>query len=633
MAKNYHINISDDWVAPEETLLDAGSEFSNLEQPIQGTAFSLAFWGVTVLFAVVVAVSGWMGVIHFDYFAGLAFQNRSVNFLVPPPRGLIFDTTGLPLVQNIPSFDLVAVSKEAKTLLDDDAALTSVAQTLQEDKEQLKNDLGEQSQAASIFFVAHDLTKDQILAVEYQHPAGLYVIPDVKRSYVDGPSLAHVVGYVGKVTKDDLAADSYYAPTDTIGRLGIESQYEDVLRGEHGRIFFGADADTLNLDAQAGRGVQLNIDASLQKTAYGQLRAVLASAGLTRGAVIVQNPQTGAVLALVSFPSFDSNNFADGLSQAQYKSIFENSDRPLFNRVVSGLYNPGSTIKPLMGMMGLQEGVITPTTTIQDCISITIPNPFTPGVQYTFKNWRADTGPFNLRRAIANSCNVFFFSVGGGFGSIRGLGIEKIDSYLKATLADSDLGIDLGGEEHGFVPTPQWKESERHENWYQGDTYNVSIGQGDLIVTPLWLNAYISAIANGGTLYKPEVAKAIVDNNKNPIQTFEPQQIGSLPFDGSVISEIKSDMQETVLSGTAQTFKDLPVTVGAKTGTAEVVKGRSINSLFTAFAPMDNPQIALTVLVEGSASNQGLAIQVAHAIMKQYFAPPASPTPSPAPAP
>ena len=224
-----------------------------------------------------------------------------------------------------------------------------------------------------------------------------------------------------------------------------------------------------------------------------------------------------------------------------------------------------------------------------------------------------------MRRAIAQSCNVFFFTIGGGFGNIPGLGADRIVKYLSDSLANVKLDIDIPGEERGFVPSPDWKLQTRGENWYQGDTYNISVGQGDLLVTPLWLNSYISAIANGGTIYKPMIAQKVVDENNNDLQVFKAEAVAKFPFNDEVIKEVKSDMEETVISGTAGILNDLPVRAGAKTGTSEVIKGKSINSLFTAFAPFDNPELNISVLIEGSASNQGLAIRTAHNVLKWYF--------------
>ncbi|MBI2062192.1 MAG: hypothetical protein HYT64_00640 [Candidatus Yanofskybacteria bacterium] len=630
--KGYKISVNDDWVAPEETLLDSGSEYSDIETPISVDSFRFIFVAAVILFAAVIALTFKIGIVGHGSFAKLALQNKSVNFLIPPPRGIIMDRTGKQLVRNLPSFDLLVISREIKENPSEENR-NKVAGILKIQPDEFKTFISDGIKDNSTFFAATDLNKDQVLAIKYLNPNGYHIVPNTKRYYINGQQLSQVTGYIGKVSKADLK-DGYYYSTDTIGRLGIEAQYEKILRGEHGRIFFSKDKnENIDTDSIQGKNLVLNIDYDLQSKLYNELYGVLASAGLSRGAAIIQNPQNGAVLAMVSFPSFDNNLFVKGLSDNQFKNLFESKAKPLFNRVISGLYNPGSTIKPFIGMAALQEGVISPKDTIRDCISLVIPNPFDKNSPYVFKNWKQDYGLFNLRRAIAQSCNIFFFTIGGGppsarsgggGGNISGLGAEKIYKYLTVGLADVKLGIDLPGEEHGFVPNPDWKLKTRGENWYQGDTYNISVGQGDLLVTPLWLNSYISAIAlagqdNGGTIYKPIVAQRVVDENNNDLEVFKEQSIAKLPFRDDVIREMKSDMEETVISGTAGVLKDLPVRVGAKTGTAEVVKGRSINSLFTAFAPFDNPELNITVLIEGSASNQGLAIRTAHNVLKWYF--------------
>ncbi len=616
--KEYRISVGEEWVQPEETLLDSGSEYSDIETPISPDAFRLTFVAAVILFGAVVAFTFKIGIAEHGTFARQALQNKSVNFLIPPPRGIIMDRLGKPLVKNLPSFDLLVISREIRDNPSEDSR-NKIAEILKIKPEDFKTFISDGIKTNSVFFAATDLNKDQVLAIKYLNPDGYYIVPNTKRYYIDGQQFSQVAGYIGKVNKDDLK-DEYYSSTDMIGRLGAEAEYEEILRGEHGRIFFSKDKnDSLNTDSVQGKNLVLNIDSDLQKKLYTELYGVLASAGLFRGAAVIQNPQNGAVLAMVSFPTFDNNLFVQGLSDNQYKNLFESKAKPLFNRVISGLYNPGSTIKPFMGMTALQEGIITPQDTIRDCVSLVVPNPFDKNTPYVFKNWRADYGLFNLRRAIAQSCNIFFFTIGGGFGNIAGLGAEKIDKYLTAGMANIKLGIDLPGEEHGFVPSPDWKLKTRGENWYQGDTYNISVGQGDLLVTPLWLNSYISAIANGGTIYKPMVAQRVVDDKKGNLEVFKEDALTKLPFKDDVIREMKSDMEETVISGTAGILKDLPVKAGAKTGTAEVVKGKSINSLFTAFAPFDHPEINITVLIEGSASNQGLAIRTAHNVLKWYF--------------
>ena len=617
--KKYKISINnDDWITPEETLIDSGSEYSDLEKLISHNVFRLTFLISAISLGFIFVSSSKLAILEHDDYTRLAFENKSVNFSIPPPRGMIFDRLGKPLVKNLSSFDLLVISQEVRGKMDR-VEIEKVADILKASKDEFYAFIDENSKNSGIFFAAKELNKDQVLNFRYLNLKGFYVVPDTTRYYVDGHQFSSMLGYIGKVNKEDLN-DEYYKSTDIIGRLGAERQYEELLRGEHGKIFFSKNIDEkLNIDPFPGQNLVLNVDYDLQKKLYNEFYGTLVSANLSRGAAIIQNPQNGQVLAMVSFPSYDNNLFVSRLSDKDFKSLFENKSRPLFNRVISGLYNPGSTIKPFMGLMTLQEKILKPSDTIRDCVSIVIPNPFDKNSPYIFNNWREEKGLFNLRRAIANSCNIYFFIVGGGFGNIQGLGIERIAKYLRLSWADKVLGIDLPGESAGFVPTPGWKEETREEPWYQGDTYNVSIGQGDLLVTPLWLNSYVSGIANGGTVYKPQVAQRVVDDKKNDIQIFQKEQLFQLPFTPDVVSEIKSDMEETIISGTAKLLQNLPVRAGAKTGTAEVIKGQSINALFAAFAPFDNPEITITVLVEGASSNQGLAIVVADNVLKWYF--------------
>lgn len=623
----YGVSVSDDWVNPEETLLDSSSEYSDLEVPISNNIFKWSFFITLFLFFSVFVFVFNLSIRKHDYFANIAFQNRSINFSVPPPRGIIFDRLGNPLVKNEPIFDLIVVSKEA----DDNDKIASdverVADILEKNRGEFQKFVLDNLTSNSVFFAESGLNKNQVLEIKYLEPRGFYIIPNTKRRYIDGPQFSQVIGYIGKVNKEELSTDEYYYSTDTVGRLGIEARYEKYLRGEHGKIFFQNEKnDNLSQDSKIGNSLVLNIDYEIQKHLFNELFSVLNDTSFSRAAAIIQDPKTGSILAMTSFPAYDNNLFVSGLSDLQFKSLFHNKSRPLFNRVISGLYNPGSAIKPFMGLMALEENIFSPSDTIQNCTGLTVINPYNSEDSRTFNNWRLDYGPFNLKRATANSCNIYFFLAGGGsppgnysYGGIKGLGIETIGRYLKSALVTSKLGIDLPGEENGFVPTPEWKLSNRGENWYQGDTYNISIGQGDLLVTPLWLNSYISSIANGGTIYKPLVAKQILDSNKNVIKTFEPEILTQLNFKKEVINEVREAMAETVISGTARLLGTLPVKAAAKTGTAEVVKGRTINSIMTAFAPFDNPEISLTILIEGSATNEGLAIRTTYGFMKWYF--------------
>lgn len=614
----------DDWVAPEEAIVDAGSELSAIEVPVGDSVFRASYITLTLLVCVLVAGVFRLTVLRHDYFKQLSLRNETINVSVPPPRGIIMDRNGAPLVQNVPSFDLLVIARQASR--DESGALlgiSTLARIMERNPEELSMELEDGIRKNAVFFAATDLTRAKVLLLNSTLPPGFSIITSTKRLYADAIQFAPVIGYVGKVSKADMTRDSYYVPSDMIGRLGIEAQYESVLRGNHGQLRFSDAQTTVSRMATPGAHVVLSMDAGVQKELYNAVDTILREVGLTEASAIVQDPRDGSVLGMVSFPSYD-NNVLNGsrLSQANYDALFNVKARPLFNRVISGRYNPGSTIKPLIGMAALQEHIVRPEQIVtNDCVSISIPNPSDQEDPYVFKNWRVDTGPFNLYRAIADSCNVYFFTVGGGYGPISGLGIERIDTYLQSAYADVLLGIDLPGEERGFVPTPDWKYITKKEPWYQGDTYNTSIGQGDLLVTPLWINSYVSAIANGGALWKPRVASRIVDENRETIAIIEPRQLGSLPFSAEVIRQMQTAMRRTVTDGTGKLFKDIPVPVAAKTGTAEVIKGQRINSLVTVYAPAENPQVALTVLIEGSASNQGYALRAASRFLGWYFSP------------
>ncbi|HXK36879.1 MAG TPA: penicillin-binding transpeptidase domain-containing protein [Candidatus Paceibacterota bacterium] len=611
----------DDWVAPEETLVDASSAHADIEVPVNDGVFRGAGFVLLAIAAILVVGTGRLAIDRHDELALLAWRNRTVNVAVPPPRGVIMDRTGVPLVQNVPSFDLLVISRQVNR--NDDGTFPDIvplAQALGRSPEDVTLALADGVRSNAVFFLATDLDRDAVLALSDALPQGFSVITTTKRAYPNGATFSHVLGYVGKVSKDDIARDPYYLPSDTVGRLGIEAAYETVLRGEHGRLEFDATGQPVEVSAGPGDNVVLAVDAEVQQHLFSALRTVLLETGLTQAAAVAQDPRSGSVLGMVSFPTYDNNVFSGPLSQEDVDGLFNNPRRPLFNRVIAGLYNPGSTIKPVIGMAALQENVIAPDTLVNhDCISISIPNPANPDDPYVFGNWRIDTGWFDLTRAIADSCNIFFYTVGGGFGDIGGLGVNSIVHYLTSMFANVILGIDLPGEEAGIVPTPEWKEDTTGLPWYTGDTYNISIGQGDLVVTPLWINTYVSAIANGGTLWQPQVATRVVDQDMHPVEIFPPISLGHLPFSDTTIAAMQHAMRQTVVTGTGKTLQDIGVTAAAKTGTAEVVKGKRINSLVTVYAPVENPEIALTVLVEGSTENQGHALRAARQFLQWYF--------------
>ena len=646
-SKHYEVvPLSDDWTEPEQTLVDATGTLADMERPVPDGLFRAGTYLVVAVMACLVTVTGFLAVRDHDRLAALSEANRTISVAVPPPRGLILDRNGTHLVENAPSFDLLVISRQVERSSDGTfPGVPVLADALGIDAEELTFELAQSVRRNAVFFLATDITKDQALTLTGILPSGFSIITSTKRDYLDGERFSAVIGYVGKVSPADIAGDDYYLPSDTIGRAGVEASYEPILRGVHGELAFRI-AEPSEQAARQGLSVVLHLDADAQRALYDTTADVLREGGLSRAAAVVQDPRTGGIISLVSFPSYDNGVFTRRLGQEQFEYLFENEQRPLFNRVIGGRYNPGSTIKPFIGMAALQDGVVRPGTAIPDCNAISIPNPSDPSDPYVFRNWRPEAGSFDLYRAIADSCNIYFFTVGGGFGTIDGLGVGAIVRYLRQAGADMPTGVDLPGEDAGFVPDPDWKWYERKEPWYQGDTYNISIGQGDLLVTPLWVNAYVSAISNGGTLYRPQVAARIINDQGQSVERLDAVPIAELPFDAEVIRTMQRAMRRTVEDGTARILNTLPVSVAAKTGTAEVVKGQRVNSLLTLYAPADNPAIAMTVLVEGTTSeNQGYAIRIANTFLRWYFTrtPGASPvpvpsvspvsTPSPAPSP
>jgi penicillin-binding protein 2 len=298
------------------------------------------------------------------------------------------------------------------------------------------------------------------------------------------------LGYTGRVSEADLKKHPEYLPTDYIGKDGIESQYDSQLKGQNGSERTEVDSARRPIkvldsrEAVPGSSLILTIDRGLQAKLTETLTASLAKSGTRRAAGVAMNPKTGEVLAVVSLPSYDSNQFANGIAPAEYQRLINDSAQPLFNKAISGTYPTGSIIKPLVASAGLQERAITPNTTIDDKGFLEIQNPYNPSITYRFHSYeRSGLGRLNLYRAIAMSSNVYFFTVGGGFGDIAGLGVSKLTAWYQRFGLGNKSGIDLPGEATGRVPTPDWKQKTFKEPWYTGDTYNISVGQGDFLAS------------------------------------------------------------------------------------------------------------------------------------------------------
>lgn len=595
---------------------------ARLEAPLHR---GLARW-FRILCAIVLVLLGarvfFLNVVKGGYYQDVAVRNSVRNVLLSAPRGLIFDRYGKQLVRNVPSMELLATPGDLPTSEEERQSMIERLRSFiafdSDEWEALLRSAGGTFSAPIV--LKPSLTQDETLifsarAAEFP---GISLERSAVREYQDGLIFSHILGYEGKIRKEELAEYPDYLPIDSIGKQGIEKSYESELRGKRG-------ADRVEVDSRGavkkalgvfepepGSDLILNIDADLQKKLFDSLSVSLDTAGLRKGAAVAMDPRDGSVLALVSLPSFDNNLFAGGIDSANYAGLIEDDAIPLFNRAIAGEYPPGSTIKPFLASAALAEGVVTPNTQIESRGGITVAG-------FSFGDWKAH-GFTDVRHAIAVSSDVYFYSVGGGYGNIRGLGMEKMDAYEQRFGFGSETGIDVPGEKTGFLPTAEWKEKKFGERWYIGDTYHASIGQGFVLATPLQLADATSAVANGGTLWKPRVVGQIRDRD-GTLRSMAPEALRRNVIDPSILKTVREGMRMTVTEsvGTAQSLASLPVAVAGKTGTAQFGTEKKTHGWFESFAPYEHPTIVLVVLIEGQENEGYFAVPVTKDVLSWYF--------------
>jgi penicillin-binding protein 2 len=410
-----------------------------------------------------------------------------------------------------------------------------------------------------------------------------------------------------------------YSALDYLGKSGLEYFWETELRGKNGKKSIEVDAlgrekkvvgEQLPID---GYNLKLSLDLPLQQKAEEVTQSWLDKLRLGKASVVIINPQNGEILSLVSLPGYDSNLFAKGISQADYKSFLDNVNHPLLNRAISGEYPSGSVIKPVIALAALEEKVINDKTSFLSNGGLRLG-------QWFFPDWKAGGhGVTNVYKAIAESVNTFFYYIGGGHQDFQGLGLDRLTKYLRLFGLGEKTGIDVNSEAVGFVPSAQWKEETKGEQWYIGDTYHLAIGQGDLIVTPLQIAASISAIANGGTLYKPHLVSEILDKDNNLVRGISPEILSQIPVSSENVEIIRNAMRQTVTSGSARSLSELPVEVAGKTGTAQWSTKADPHAWFVGFAPFDQPTFLIVVMVEEGEEGSTVSVPIAREIMGWYF--------------
>ena len=616
---------------PQEVLLDRLASKANIglvDQRLEVPLSQSTLRGLYAFFLIIAAVfllkSFQLQVVAGPALSSLAHQNTFREILLLPNRGIMYDRNLVQLVVNSPSFDLVCDKREMplrKT--GKEAVLRKASQLSKQDFEELRRAFNE-SPESQVLLLA-DIPHGTLVVLEANKGGleGCEIQENARREYPKGNAFSHLIGYTAKVSKEELETLGGYSVADQIGKEGVEKSYESFLRGTPGKRILQKDAsgavvgEAQEIAPTDAKNAVLFADAGLQEEIVRQVKEVFYQTGTKKAAAVALDPQTGGILALVSFPSFDATAFSSGLSSKEWQTLLKNPSDPLFNRAISGLGFPtGSVIKPFMGVAALQEGIITKDTVLFAPLELCVPNIYTKQDE-CFADWKFH-GNSDVKRAIAESVNPFFYIIGGGHKGFKGLGPERIKQYLELFGWGRQTGIDLAGEGSGILPVID-------KNWRLGDTYHLSIGQGPFAITPLQVVVAIGAIANKGKLMEPRVVEKITDSGKRVVKTFQPKVMRENFVDPENLELVREGMRQTVTAGSATGWLDhLPVKAAAKTGTAQTGRktwdGKDfLYSWTAAFAPYENPSIVIVVVVEDVREGQVAALPVVKGALEWYF--------------
>lgn len=628
-AHKYHTEFDSDLFrdryAEQTQLLDLPvAETRFLGKSVSERRMRMAYIAIGIVLAVFLSKAFYAQVVRGAYYATLADSNRIRVTPLIAPRGLITDAKGTPLVRNVPIFDARIVPLDLPLAEDARSAqIEEIARVIGIDRSLIDEALaGYKKNYKYPITVLENIGYEQALALNIaavKTPA-LRIETRNQRAYVDS-HFSHIIGYEGKITRDELAANpgEAYLFNDRIGKNGLELGYEQALRGEYGfteseiNVSGRSEKVLAKKDAVPGASLTLTIDADLQRTAAEALASQLRKIGKRRGTVILMDPRDGAIRALVSLPDYNNNLFAGGISSADYQKLIDDPGKPLFFSAIRGTYPSGSTIKPLISAAALEEGVITPRTTVMSSGGIWVQD------RWFFPDWKAGGhGLTNVYSAIAWSVNTFYYMIGGGYGDFKGLGVDRLTDWYRRGGLGKPTGIDIPGEAPGLVPGPDWKKQTIGEEWYIGDTYHLSIGQGYLLVTPLQVAEFTALFANGGTLYQPHVVGSL-SYADGRTETIAPTVQASGFMSAGTVNTVRAGMRQTVTSGSAQYMGNLPVTSAGKTGTAQWATNKPTHAWYAGFAPYEDPELVVVVLLEEGGEGSQTAVPVAHDILNWYF--------------
>jgi len=589
--------------------------------------FAVLFAGL--LFVIVLVRLAVLQVIEHEHFNLLATKNRVDILPLAPQRGLIYDRNGVLLAENIPIFSLELTPENVPDLtatLNELATLFVISdEELAEIKLQIKHQRGFHR-----YIFRQRLTEQEVALFSvnrYRFP-GVEVVGRLIRHYPQGALFAHTVGYVGRINeKDKKRIDKKnYQGTQQIGKTGVERYYEDLLHGTVGyqQVETNAQGRIVrqlhNTPPISGKDLFLNLDVNLQRVASEAL-------GDFNGSIVAIEPKTGAVIAMVSKPDFDPNLFVLGISRKDYATLRDSPDMPLFNRSLRGRYPPGSTLKPFVALAGLELGVITEKT------QTFCPGWYTlPGQKHRYHCWKkVGHGHVNLKKAISQSCDVYFYDLANA------LGIDRLHSFLDLFGFGQKTGVDLLGESKGLSPSREWKRASRNQAWYPGETIISGIGQGFNQATPIQLAHATATLAMRGVNIKPQVARATRESGQSKLELIPNKPVDNLPMQNSQNWEAVIDAMVEVMHGARGTArrsaKNLPFKMAGKTGTAQVFgikqdekydaktleKKLHDHALFIAIAPADDPKIVIAVVAEHGGGGSHTAAPIARKLIDQYF--------------
>jgi penicillin-binding protein 2 len=563
----------------EETILSESNLKKNLKIPI---TYQNKFFIFLFLFIFLIS-SGYFLYLQFylkDKLLKVEEEMKSITYFSFPARGDIYDRNKKLIATSEISFDIYV----------DLTKVQSLPFRIEGQYFYRGNQL-----------IIRNVPRETALKLLTQKIDNIEIISSFKRKYNFGEEMGNLIGFIGFPTENED-----YHPEEFVGKSGLELSYQNFLRGVLGQTIYKKVNKSIRkvneIKPKPGMDLFLTIDSEFQKKAYKLIDDYFKEKGYKRGVFIALNPQNGEIISLISYPSYNPNWFFE--NKQKFSKALKDENQPFFNRAISGLYNPGSTIKPIVAAAALEEKIVTPETKIYSAGYLKIPHPYFPGVFSIFRDNKVH-GWTDIKKAIADSVNVYFYVVAGGYPYPNeeipikdGLGIESLIKYWKLFNLGEKTGIDLVGEKEGFLPSPETKAKNIFDPiWRLGDTYNVAIGQGDLLVTPLQISLWTAALATN-KIYQPFIVKKIISPEGKIILEKEPKVLKENLISQENLKIIQEGMRQTVTQGTAKILNDLPVKVAGKSGTPEIFGKKRLNAIFTGYFPYENPQVVMTLLIE-----------------------------------